>query len=192
MNKKTINLLIFTPILVVSLIAAYWIGNRIYQGHIEAQKIKVADKEVILKLQKIRIAQGAYLKINGKYANDWDSLVTFIQEGNFYNVIKTEEQKKVEGRDTLIVEFDTLSVVPVFDSLKMDLGYQTKEEVKTLNVVPISDTIFTLRADVLYNGLNVCEVRDPKPINPRRQEKGDLRALQIGSLEISTLQGNWE
>lgn len=192
MNKKTINLLIFTPILVVSLIAAYWIGNRIYQGHIEAQKIKVADKEVILKLQKIRIAQGAYLKINGKYANDWDSLVTFIQEGNFYNVIKTEEQKKVEGRDTLIVEFDTLSVVPVFDSLKTDLGYQTKEEVKTLNVVPISDTIFTLRADVLYNGLNVCEVRDPKPINPRRQEKGDLRALQIGSLEISTLQGNWE
>lgn len=189
---KSLKTIFFSFLGVLSLAMLVWLANDIYTENERIQKIKGVDAKVIDQLKKIRTAQEAYISVKNQYCNDWDSLFHFIAEDYFYVVQKKEQIFNKRGRDSIVVRVDTLSIVPVFDSLQNQLGLRSKAQIAELSKVPVSDTTFTIRADKLYNGQKVCEIRDPYPLNPRRQEKGDLRPLQIGSLEISTLQGNWE
>lgn len=189
---RTLRNIFFSFLGILALGMFAWLANDIYTENARIQKIKGVDAKVIEQLKKIRTAQEAYLSVKNEYCNDWDSLFQFIAEDQFYVVQKKEQIFNRGGVDSVVVKVDTLSVVAVFDSLQNQLGIKNKAEITELSKVPVSDTTFTIRADKLYNGQRVCEIRDPYPLNPRRQKKGDLKPLQIGSLEISTLQGNWE
>ena len=189
---KTLKNIFFIGLGIISVGLFVWLAKDIYQENKRIQKIKGVDAKVIKQLQKIRTAQEAYLSVKGDYCNDWDSLFHFIAAEDFFLIQKKEKIFSKRGIDSVVILMDTIGVVPVFDSLQDELSLRSKLEIERLKVVPVSDTVFTLRADKLYNGQRVCEVRDPAPLNPRRQKDGDLKPLQIGSLEISTLQGNWE
>lgn len=166
--------------------------NDIYQENKKIQRIKGVDAKVIQQLQKIRIVQEAYLSVNKEYANSWMSITEFLEKDQFHLIQSKETIKTENGEDKISVEIDTLASILVFDSLKTQLGFQQISDIPSLWRVPVSDTIFTIRADKLPNGQAICEVRDPFPVNPKRQKEGSMKPLQIGSLEISTLQGNWE
>lgn len=189
---KLLRNIFFVALGIISIGLFAWLANDIYTENARIQKIRGVDAKVIRQLQKIRTAQEAYLSVKGEYCNEWDSLFHFLKEGEFLLIQTQEKIYSENGQDRIEILTDTLGVVAVYDSLQDELALRTKAEIDRLNIVPESDTIFTLRADKLYNGQKVCEVRDPAPLNPKRQEDGDLKPLQIGSLEISTLQGNWE
>lgn len=169
-----------------------YVANDVYQENARIQRIKGVDAKVIRQLEKIRVAQESYLSVKKEYANSWDSLGHFIANDFFYIVQIKETIKTENGVDKVIIDKDTLNKVPVFDSLQTQLNISSIEEIPSIWRVPVSDTTFTIRADKLGNGQKICEVRDPAPLNPKRQKDGNMKPLQIGSLEISTLQGNWE
>jgi hypothetical protein len=189
---KKIKNILFSILGIIAGLLFVFLANDIYQENERVQKIKGVDAKVIAQLQKIRIAQKAYLSVKNKYCNSWDSLNTFILHEEFVIEQIKETIEQVGGKEKIVIQRDTLSSVSVYDSLQNSLGYANTAGVSQLWRVPVSDTIFTIRADKMANGQKICEVRDPAPLNPKRQKKGDLKPLQIGSLEISTLSGNWE
>ncbi len=193
MISKKRRRIIFVPLALVTITLASWLAMDLYKENAYVQKIKGVDGKVIKQLKKLRVAQKAYLAVNNKYCGDWHELFDFIDSANFYTIQQIEEVTQLaNGQDSITVHIDTIGVFPVYDSLKHELDLRTKKDIVGLAVVPVSDTLFTLRADVSDNGQNICEIRDPKPLNPRRQKNGDLQPLQIGSLTVSTLRGNWE
>lgn len=191
-QRKLYNLIGFGALLVVSLIGAAWLANSIGSRNQEVQLVKEADRKVIYKLKAIRTAQVAYVKAKSKYCADWDTLKDFLRNGKFYNVAEENRQENINGKDTLYVIYDTISVVPVFDSIQSELGFASKKDIDNLEIVPVSNDTFLMVKDELSNGAQLLQVIDPNPVNPRRKEDGDLKPLKIGSLEVSTLQGSWE
>jgi len=184
---------IFFSVLGISAVLLFvFLANDIYQENARIQRIKGVDAKVINQLNKIMLAQESYISIKNEFCGSWDDLETFIKEENFVTVQRQEVIETVNGEDHVKVLIDTLSTMSVFDSLKSELNLISKSKISYLWRVPVSDTVFTLTADRLGNGQPICEVRDPYPLNPKRQKEGSLSALQIGSLEISTLKGNWE
>lgn len=189
---KLVKNLFFSTLALISVGLLYYVANDIYQENARIQRIKGVDAKVIKQLEKIRVAQESYLSVKKEYANSWDSLGSFIANDSFYIIQVKETISTENGVDKVTVDVDTLSRIPVFDSLQTQLGISSVEEIPRIWRVPVSDTLFTIRADKLGNGQKICEVRDPAPLNPKRQKDGSMKPLQIGSLEISTLQGNWE
>lgn len=182
----------FTVLGITSVLLFVFLANDIYQENERVQKIKGVDAKVIKQLNKIRMVQEAYLSVNKSFCDSWDTLSRFIAEDKFVIIQKKEIINTVNGVDKVTFQIDTMASVLVFDSLQNELGLKTISEIDQLWRVPVSDTLFTLRADMLSNGQPICEVRDPFPLNPARQKDGSMKPLQIGSLEVSTLQGNWE
>lgn len=182
----------FTLLALIAIGLLVFLGNDIYQENARIERIKGVDTKVIQRLEKIRLAQESYLSVKKEYANSWDSLTHFIANDQFFILQKKETIETVNGADKITVEIDTLATVAVFDSLKTQLQIEQLADIENLWRVPVSDTIFTIRADKLGNGQQICEIRDPFPLNPKRQKDGSMKPLQIGSLEISTMQGNWE
>ncbi|MCR9083568.1 MAG: hypothetical protein NXH89_14170, partial [Cyclobacteriaceae bacterium] len=106
----------------VFLLGALALGYFLWKGVddvVEAEKrIALIEGAVIEKLQMLRDAQLAYEASNGKYASTWDSLKTFIQEGEIWLIQRTETTKLLDyGKKETTVTFDTLGSVPVIDSL---------------------------------------------------------------------------
>ncbi len=195
MKRKKLYILIFAPLLLVALCILFYEGKDILDRHYEKERIAETDRKVVQKLKKIRVAQKAYYAVNGSYTDSWSELISFLSEGNFPIVQTTETIIDVSGRDSSIIKIDTLSLVPVFDSLKAELQYDKRSELAALKYVPMADTTFTMYANEFGEGrskFHVVEVADPLPYNPRRKEGGDLSPLKFGSRSAATTKGNWE
>lgn len=162
---------------------------------------------VIQKLKDIREAQIAHKAVIGRFAEDFESLIKFVDSGEFVLVEKRDTvfkvydpiyriDKKVEKTIT-----DTLGFVPVKDSLfGSSLAY------KQMMFVPFSDgktfemlakkieksgvKLFVFEAKVLKQHI----LRD-QPIHLVRQEEEALdvkgKYIQVGSVIEGTTNGNW-
>ena len=115
--------------------------------------------QVIDRLKDIRTAQIAHKDVNGFYANNFDSLVSFIDNGIF-TVIEKRDSSYLEYNRTYRIDMlkeveivDTLGFVPVKDSLFGD-----NESYKMMAKVPIegTDSEFSIKADIIdKNGYQV-------------------------------------
>ena len=78
-----------TIIQIVLWIVCIFLGYLIYRsvtGPIEFAEInKTVMLKVIDKLKDIRNAQEAYKTVNGKYAKDFNSLITFVDTGELHH-----------------------------------------------------------------------------------------------------------
>ena len=185
----------------VFLAVAVYFGYLLWKGVddvVEAEKrIALLEAATIQKLEMLRDAQLAYQASNGKYASTWDSLKMFIENGTIWIVQRTETTKLLDyGAEEIKVSFDTLGSVTVMDSLfhpqkhpdfKLDL----------LPVVPGSGgKQFEFFADKIEKTggykVNVFEVRDPSPINPKRRANNNEKALRVGSRTDASTEGNWK
>lgn len=189
---KVIKNLFFSVLGIISVLLLIFLANDIYQENARIQRIKGVDAKVIQQLTRIKIAQESYVSVKNEFCNTWEEMEAFIKNEDFVRVQRKEIIETVNGEDQVKIEIDTLATVSVFDSLKSELAFRSIQDIPSLWRVPVSDTVFTIRADRLGNGQPICEVRDPLPLNPKRQKEEGLSPLQIGSLEISTLKGNWE
>ena len=209
----------FKPLLMIALwVVIGYLGYQTFMSVYEPiQFNKTKNKryaKVISNLIDIRDSQLAYRQVTGKFADDFDKLVTFIDTAKFTitqrrdtTIVDEELTKRFGGVETTksIVLIDTLGFVPVKDSL-----FKTSTRYKTMMNVPVGKdgAKFELKAGMLdQNGIKipVFESKVKKDIILSDQSRdlviqenqvvsvdgvnGD--ALKVGSMDEVNTNGNW-
>lgn len=171
--------------------------------------------KVITNLIDIRDSQLAYREIKGKYTNNFDSLVNFIETAQYaiiqrrdttvLNVEKTKLYGGVEFFDEKVL-IDTLAFVPVRDSL-----FKSSTRYKTMMNVPFAKqgTKYTMNAgevgDDADSKIPVFEAFILKDVILHDQERDYViqenevisvdgvngNAIRVGSMEEVKVNGNW-
>ncbi|RSK38539.1 hypothetical protein [Mangrovimonas spongiae] len=195
-----------------------FLGYQTYMSIYEPLQFnKVKDKryaKVIEKLVDIRNSQLAHKEVTGTFANDFESLVKFIDTAKYTitqrrdsTVIDEELTKRYGGvemtKDILII--DTLGFVPVRDSL-----FKSSTRYKTMMNVPEAEegATFKMEAGLLEENdvkIPVFEASVKKSVILHDQNK-DLLAqenevvsvdgvngdeLKVGSMTEVKTNGNW-
>ena len=181
-------------------------------GPIKFNKVKNERyTQVINRLKDIRNAQIAHKDVTGFYANNFDSLVSFVDNGIFTLIEKRDssylEYNRLYRIDMLkeVEIIDTLGFVSVKDSL-----FGQNESYKMMAKVPIqgTDSEFSIKADIIdKNGYQVpvFEVKVAKDIVLFDQNKDLLdqenkvisvdgvngREIILGSMSEVSTSGNW-
>lgn len=180
-------------------------------GEIEFNQLKEKRYAVVIeKLKDIRDSQLAYKTVNGKFTDNWDELVNFIETGKYTitqrrdsTIIDAELTRRFGGVETTrdIVVIDTLGTVPVKDSL---FGADTRY--KTMMNVPVGQpgAKFKLQAGKL-DEIPVFEASVDKSVLLFDQDKNLLAkenqvisvdgvngpTLKVGSMTEVNTNGNW-
>ena len=168
-------------------------------------------KKVINRLKEIRKAQIAYKDVNGIYSDNFDSLVSFIENGIFTLVEKRDssflEYNRTYRIDMLkeVIVIDTLGTVSVKDSL-----FKDNDNYKLMSQIPIEgvDEKFTINSQIINKNnykVPVFEVKVSKNIILYDQD--DFLVSQenetisvdgvngseiiLGSLSDVSVNGNW-
>jgi hypothetical protein len=185
---------------IVFLLIAIGLGYLLFKGVdnvMEEEKIIArTEARIIEKLQMLRDAQVAYLASHGEYADNWNDLRNFIEQGDIYLVQRIETTTLLEyGKEETTVRFDTLGSVPVMDSLFNERKHPNFN-LENLHIVPGSGgkqfEFFSDKIERNQRQIAVFEIRDPDPVNPKRRENNKARALRVGSRTDSSTAGNWE
>lgn len=189
----------------------YKLYNSIYEP-IQFNKVKEERyTDVIQNLKDISLAQVAHKSVTGIYAQDFKSLIEFVDTAQYVLLEKRDssylEYNRVYRIDMLkeVQIVDTLGFASVKDSL-----YGTSERYKTMMKVPVEgvDTTFNMKADIIdKNGYQVpvFEVRVSKDVilydqnaYLLEQEKATVSvdgvngpAIILGSLSEVSTNGNW-
>ena len=167
--------------------------------------------DVISRLKEIRKAQIAHKDVKGFYANNFDSLVSFVDNGIFTLIQKRDssylEYDRTYRIDMLreVIVVDTLGFIPVKDSL-----FKNSTDYADMSKVPVegSDATFSIKADVIdKNGYEVpvFEVKVAKSIvlfdqneDLLKQENETISVdgvngpdIILGSLTDVSENGNW-
>lgn len=166
---------------------------------------------VIEKLKDVRDAQVAYRTVNGEFAKDFESLISFIDTG-VYTITQQKDSSFMRYNrvyridmqvDTVVV--DTLGTVAVKDSLfKGDSSY------KTLFSVPFAQNgeRFEMKADVINKQgfdapvfeasvkKDVVLYDQPKDLLARENAHNSIEevngnTIRVGSLTDVSTSGNW-
>ena len=149
---------------VVLWIASIFFAYKIYDsisGPITFNQTKIKRYSKVINVMKdIRTAQIAHKDVKGVYANNFDSLIKFIDEGIFTLLEKRDssylEYDRTYRIDMLreVVVTDTLGFVAVKDSL-----FQTSDRYKKMSNIPIEglqDSVFKITSTIINkNGYEV-------------------------------------
>ncbi len=205
----------FKPILHIVLWAIIaFLGYQTFMsvyGEIQFNELKEKRYHVVIeKLKDIRDAELAFKQVNGKFTDNFDELVKFIENGKYTIVQRRDssivdvEKTKLFGGVTImkdIVLIDTLGTVPVKDSL---FGADTRY--RTMMNVPVGKpgAKFELKAGFLDN-IPVFEASVDKAILLDGEDKNLIAKekqvvsvdgvngpkLTVGSMEEVKTNGNW-
>ena len=149
---------------VVLWIASIFFAYKIYDsisGPITFNQTKIKRYSKVINVMKdIRVAQIAHKDVKGVYANNFDSLIKFIDEGIFTLLEKRDssylEYDRIYRIDMLreVIVTDTLGFVAVKDSL-----FQTSDRYKKMSNIPIEglqDSVFKITSSIINkNGYKV-------------------------------------
>jgi len=204
-----------TILQIILWIVCIGLGYLIYRsvtGPIEFQKVKEERfAKVISTLKDIRDSQVAYRTVNGRYANDFKSLIAFVDTGQYTITQRRDssymEYDKVYGIDLLkeITIIDTLGFVAIKDSL-----FRDSDRYKTMMNVPNAQggEQFTIKSDVIQKGGYSAPVFEAKvskdvvlydqPQDLRDRENAQISVeevngseIKVGSLTDVSTNGNW-
>lgn len=200
---------------IVLWIVCIFLGYMIYRsvtGPIEFDKIKKERfAEVIDRLKDIRNAQDAYKTVNGRYANNFESLVAFVDTGK-YTITQQRDSSYMEFDKVYQIDMlkevkiiDTLGFVSVKDSL-----FKNSDRYKTMMNVPYApnNEKFTMKADVIDKSgyrapvyeakvaKSVVLYDQPKDLLSRENaqvsvEEVNGSEIKVGSLTEVSTSGNW-
>ncbi|WP_339657292.1 hypothetical protein [uncultured Maribacter sp.] len=204
-----------TIIQIVLWVGCIALGYLIYNSITGPIKFKEVKQEryaqVVAKLKDIRNSQDAYKTVNGKYANDFNSLIRFIDTGKYVITQQRDssfmEFDKAYGIDLLkeVKIIDTLGFISVKDSLfKKDSRYKTLMDVPT---APNGEKFEMKAAFVDKSGYrapvfeakvakNVILYDQPKDLLARENaalsvEEVNGPSIYVGSLDEVSTSGNW-
>ena len=201
---------------VVLWIASIFFAYKIYDsisGPIRFNQVKNERyAKVIDRMKDIRTAQIAHKDVNGFYANNFDSLVKFIDEGIFTLIEKRDssylEYDRTYRIDMLreVIVTDTLGFVPVKDSLFKNTNRY--EKMAFIPIEGVEDSTFQIKSQVINkNGYNVpvFEVKISKNTILYDQDEDFVKQenetisvdgvngpeIVLGSLTNVSTNGNW-
>ncbi len=204
-----------TIIQIVLWVGCIALGYLIYNsvtGPIKFNEVKQERfAKVVAKLKDIRNSQEAYKTVNGKYANDFNSLITFIDTGKYVITQQRDssfmEFDKAYGIDLLkeIKIIDTLGFVSVKDSLfKKDTRYKNLMDVPTAPNGEKFDMkagfvdrsgyrapVFEAKVDknvILYDQPNDLLARENAALSV---EEVNGPTIRVGSMDEVSTSGNW-
>ncbi|HDZ03536.1 hypothetical protein LCGC14_0127180 [marine sediment metagenome] len=172
----------------------YFIYNSI-TGPIKFKEVKEERfSQVVAKLKDIKNSQEAYKTINGKYANDFNSLIRFIDTGK-YVITQQRDSSFLEMNAAYGIEMlkevkiiDTLGFVSVKDSLfKTDGRYKSLMDVPTA----VNGEKFTMKSGFVEKSgykAPVFEVKVDKEVVLYDQPK-DLLAREKAALSVEEVNG---
>lgn len=200
----------------VIIILGYLIVDSIMEPIRFNQEVEVREQATIDKLIDIREAQSAYKDIYKKYAGDFDTLLAFVDTGNF-TIIKAEGEIPEEWLDAMgydkarekalnegVITREPTQV-PVKDSL-----FSSSFETNSLKLVPYTDGVeFVMESGELLTSSNltvqVVEVSvlydvllngmDPQLVVNYKDERMKIvgfEGVKFGSMDEGTITGNWE
>ncbi|MBT8238010.1 MAG: hypothetical protein HKP38_07370 [Croceitalea sp.] len=204
-----------TILQIVLWVVCILLGYLIYKSvnaPIEFNKVRNERfSEVIAKLKDIRDAQEAYKSVNRKYANDFNSLIKFVDTGKYTitqqrdsSFMRYDKIYQIEmQQDTVIV--DTLGTVMVKDSL-----FKNDDRYKRLMEVPYAQNgeTFEMKADIIDKSgykapvfeakikKNVVLYDQPKDLLARENAHASVEEvngteIKVGSLTDVSTNGNW-
>lgn len=202
-------------VVIVFALLSIFLGYKIYQSinaPIEFNKVrKERFSKIIAKLKDIRDSQEAYKMVNGKYANNFESLIQFIDTGNYTitsqrdsSFMRYDRAYQIDmQQDTVII--DTLGTVKVKDSL-----FGADDRYKTMMNVPYAqnDEKFEMKADIIDKSgykapvfeakvkKNVVLYDQPEDLVARENalqsvEEVNGTEIKVGSLTDVSTNGNW-
>ena len=200
----------------VIIILGYLIVESIMEPIRFNQEVEVREQATIDKLIEIREAQKAYKDIYKKYAGSFDTLIAFVDTGNF-TVIKaigeipeewldelgfeqareralsegliSREPTRVPVKDSLFTaayETSAMSLVPFTDGVEFSM--QSGELLTTSNL-----TVQVVEVSVMYDDL--LAGMDKQLVVNYKDERNKIvgfEGVKFGSMEEGTLTGNWE
>ncbi|WP_127137012.1 hypothetical protein [Flagellimonas oceanensis] len=204
------------PVLVILFgILSIYLGYKIYDSINAPIKFNKVRNErftaVINKLKDIRDSQEAYKTVNGKYAGNFESLIKFIDTGNYTittqrdsSFMRYDRAYQIDmQQDTIII--DTLGTVKVKDSL-----FGADDRYKSMMNVPYAQNneTFEMKADIIEkSGYNapVFEAKVKKDVVLYDQPEDLLEKekayqsveevngdeIKVGSLTEVSTNGNW-
>jgi len=209
--KKVIQVILVIAVLILS----YFIYDSIQQPIRFNKEQQSRYDDAIVRLKDIRTAQIAFKDVYGMYTGSFDTLVNFLNTGNF-KVVKMigsipdslldagmdEKQAlklKLISRDTIEVNVkdslfkntnfvvDSLRFVPHSGGKQFELA---KGEVTTGSKVVVQVFEAKVHNDVLLNGLEKQLIIN---FNDYREKYAGYPGLRVGSLtEANNNAGNWE
>ena len=180
-------------------------------GEIQFNQLKKKRYAVVIeKLKDIRDAELAHKQVTGKFTDNFDNLVKFIDTAKFTitqrrdsTVLDEELTRRFGGVETFkeIIIIDTLDFVSVKDSL-----FKTDTRYKTMMNVPVGEpgAKFELKAGMLED-IPVFEALVKKSVILFDQDKNLVKkenevmlvdgvngpSLKVGSMEEINTNGNW-
>lgn len=93
----------------VAIYLGYFLFNSIKSEIDEERRIKRVENQIIDKLKLIRDAEVAYQKVHGRYTDNWDSLISFLDSGTIYiTEIREEIIPQEYGTEEVIRHVDTV------------------------------------------------------------------------------------
>ena len=200
---------------IVLWIVCVFLGYMIYRsvtGPIEFDKVKKERfAEVIERLKDIRNAQEAYRSVNGRYANNFNDLVAFVDTGS-YTITQQRDSSYMEFDRVYQIDMlkevtiiDTLGFVAVKDSLFKD----SDRYMQMMNVpYAANNEQFTMKSDIVEKGGYKAPVFEAKvaksvvlydqPQDLLARENAQISVeevngteIKVGSLTEVSTSGNW-
>jgi len=191
---------------VVLLVVIVFLGYFVYQSimepvHFDTEK-RVREKVVIDKLKDIRLSQFVFKRVNGYYANNFDSLVAFLAVAEIPIVKMVSDPEDTTFTKTIN---DTIGYIKVADSLFSRKNYKLNQ----LSIIPFSNReLFELNADTIERGgvdvhvflaqapftayLHGMDKQTIINIVAKREDIDKYPGLKVGSLTEASTDGNWE
>ena len=204
-----------TVLQIVLWIVCIVLGYLIYQsvtGPIEFAKVKTERYAAVIdKLKDIRNAQEAYKTVHNRYANDFQSLVAFVDTGQY--VITSQRDSSYMEFDP-VYQIDLLTEVKIIDTLGYvsvkDSLFGNSDRYKDMMKVPYAtgNETFTMKADFIEQSgyrapvfeakiaKNVVLQDQPQDLVARENaqvsvEEVNGSEIRVGSLSKVSTSGNW-
>lgn len=204
-----------TIIQIVLWIACVGLGYLIYKsvtGPIEFNKVKVERfAKVVSNLKDIRNSQEAYKTVNGKYAKDFNSLITFVDTGKY---VITQQRDSSYMEFDKVYQIDLLKEVKIIDTLGFvsvkDSLFKADDRYKSMMNVPGAPggEKFEMKADIIEKSgykapvfeakveKNVILYDQPKDLLAKENaeigvDEVNGNVITVGSLEEVSTSGNW-
>jgi hypothetical protein len=203
MKAKQIALILIP----LNIILAYFVFNSI-DSEVEFQKAaKVRIGENVQKLKDLRQVQIAYKKVNHTYANNFASLLDFLENDSMV-IVKAIGETPDTLTDAQALELGIISRDTAYVLAKetvFDEAYQNSRSEKyplnltTLTNIPHSIELYSVNAGMIEKGKVTVQVFEISTTYAAvftgldaENKKYDLNGLlKVGSMDEASLNGNW-
>lgn len=201
--NKTLKLILQAVLTVCILVLTYLVVESIMQPVRFDKAVDGRTDRVVQNLKDIRSAQLAYKAMNDRYTGSFDTLISFVTEGEIPVVYIIQDPNDTTFTKTIT---DTIDFINVQDSLFNDREEFTAEN---LRFVPYGQgEEFEMEANEIEKGgvvVDVIEVKtayevfmkglDKQMIINKIKKREDIdkyAGLKFGSMKEPSTNGNWE